>query len=88
MPQTLWTPDRDVILDRTERAVKAIDAREMKVIEAMHVIAQKHRIVLACEQCRQPFQGYNSGIGQTQAIACGCRELRATVRASALITTA
>lgn len=88
MNTRLWTPERDVIVDQTRRDVRAIDAREMKIIEAMHSIAQRHAIVLACQRCRQPFQGYNDGVAQTQVITCGCRELRATVRRSALITTA
>lgn len=80
MPKTLWTPDRDVVVDETKRNVKVIDPREMLVIRSMHTIGQKHAIVLACEHCRQPFRGLNDGHSTVEAIFCGCRELRATVR--------
>ena len=80
MSQTLWTPDRDVPLDQEHRDIAVIDPREMLVIRSMHAIAQRHDIVLACNHCRQPFRGLNDGHAQTEAIFCGCRELRATVR--------
>lgn len=84
-PKTLWTPDRDVAIGDSTHTTTAIHPAEMKVIEAMHTIAQRHKIVLACEKCRRPFQGRNSPNGQTQSVACGCRTLQATVRKSAIV---
>ena len=75
----LWTPDGDLNLDVAGN-VRAIPPRDMQQIANMHGLAQKYKIVLACVHCRQPFQGLNSGTGSTQAISCGCRELRATLR--------
>lgn len=80
MVGALWTPDRDIPLDDTKRNVKSIDPREMTVVRAMDTIGRKHNIVLACEQCRQPFQGLNDGNSAVEAIFCGCRELRAVRR--------
>lgn len=83
---TLWTPDRDIDIS-TQRDVVPIPAPWMKQFEALHPIAQKLDLMLMCVRCLKPFMGYNGTTGQTQAIACGCRELRATVRSSALVTT-
>jgi hypothetical protein len=83
-PKKLWTPERDVDLEAS-RNVKLILAPEMRIIEAMHTVANRHEIVLACTKCRRPFQGFNAGQGQTQAISCGCRELRAQVRRSGVV---
>lgn len=84
-PKTLWTPDRDVRLDQSSQHVETIFPAEMRILEAMHTIAQRHGIVLACERCRRPFHGLNSTTAQAQAVGCGCRELRATVRQSRII---
>lgn len=82
-PKRLWTPDGDRTLDG--QRVEACHPAEMRIVAAMHTIAQRHRIVLACETCRRPFRGFNSPQGQTQSIVCGCREIRATMRTSAII---
>lgn len=75
----LWTPDRDIPVE-TQRNVRAIDPREMSIIAAMDRVGKKYGIVLACETCRRPFQGFNAGDAATPAITCGCRELKATMR--------
>lgn len=79
MPKMLWTPDRDINLDVSGN-VRPIPSRDMQQFVNFHAVAQKYQIVLACLKCRQPFQGLNSGTGTTQAVSCGCRELRATLR--------
>jgi hypothetical protein len=75
----LWTPDREVPIG-TDRTTRPIDPREMQIIAAMDLVGKKYGIVLACETCRHPFQGFNSGNAATVAITCGCRELKATMR--------
>lgn len=81
-PKRLWTPDRDIALDPAGANVETVQAAEMRVMEGMHAIAQRHGIVLACERCRRPFHGYNASFGDTQAISCGCRTLQARVRSA------
>ena len=71
----LWTPDRDVPIHLNN--VENMDPQEMKVLESMHSVAQRHGIKLICIKCNQPFRGLNSGHGRTQSVFCGCREIKA-----------
>ena len=77
-PRTLWTPDGNRLLDDVQRQTGILDSREMLILRSVHTIAQRHRLVLACADCRQPFQGLNSGHADVESISCGCRELKAT----------
>lgn len=79
MPKLLYTPDGDINLDVAGNR-RIIPPRDMQQIANFHALAQKYQFVVACLKCRQPFQGLNTGHGATQAISCGCRELRATSR--------
>lgn len=83
-PKRLWTPDGDRTIEGQK--VEACHPAEMRVMAAMDTIAQRHGIVLACEKCRRPFRGFNVSSGQTHSIVCGCREIRATMRKSSIIT--
>lgn len=63
-----------------QRAVIAIMPGEMLAIAAMHRVAQRYDIVLACERCSRPFFGHNNGAQDILSISCNCRELRAQMR--------
>lgn len=63
-----------------QRSVTAILPAEMVTFAAMHRVAQRYDIVLACERCNRPFFGYNDGTLDVLSVACSCRELRAVMR--------
>lgn len=73
MPNTLWTPDREVSL---KQEVQSISPKEMKVLEELDPIAKRLGLVLICISCDGSFQGQNTGNGRTAGIACKCREIR------------
>lgn len=81
---TMWTPDRDVPLHT--KSTESMRPDEMKVVELMHVVAQKFGIQLICLKCKYPFQGLNSGHGRTQSIFCQCREIKAETGRSIVIS--
>lgn len=83
-PKRLWTPDGDRTIEG--RKVESAHPAEMRVMASMDMIAQRHGIVLACEKCRRPFRGFNAAQAQTMSIVCGCREIRATMRHSKIIS--
>jgi hypothetical protein len=74
----LWTPDRNIPIDR-QRNVDYISPREMKLFEDLHALATRIKVEIRCPKCGESFQGQNDGHARTQAIFCGCREIRADV---------
>lgn len=77
MAQDLWTPDRNIPLNVQGRESCSPD--EMRVIRAMHEIAQRRSIELRCTRCGAPFHGLNDGQARDQAVFCKCREIKAEV---------
>lgn len=72
----LWTPDRDIPLDRG-LGVDHATPREMQILADLHTVAQKFGLVLVCKKCDHSFQGQNDGNGRSHAIWCKCREIKA-----------
>lgn len=77
---SLWTPDRDIPLGINKS--ESVSAREMRVLEDLDGIAQRLNLELRCGRCGKPFHGLNDGHARTQAIFCGCREIKAVVGGS------